>query len=58
MVLSNGIEWCSYYFVHPIDFNEGKSQKHLSVLVSTKTEHDNLHEGRICCRDDTLDCIS
>ncbi len=46
---------CFYYFVHSIYISEGKP---LQLSVSTKTEHYNLHEGRIYCRAVILDCIS
>lgn len=32
-------------------------KRHLRKTVSTKTEHCNLHEGRICCWAVVLDCI-
>ena len=35
-----------------------KLNQHLSKTISTKTEHHNSHEVRICCRTVLLDCIS
>lgn len=35
-----------------------KLNQHLCKTISTKTEHHNSHEVRICCRTVLLDCIS
>lgn len=53
------------YFVHPINNNEVrlkaekkpsiKLNQHLSKIISTKTEHDDLNESQIYCRTVVLD---